>query len=77
MIRAQHPLPVCERLLIEGDRFVETARQPVADGEVVAGLEGVGMVGAEDSFSLWQNLLMKPNGIFDTTGNLIGDGKIL
>ena len=39
----------CEGFFEEWDGVVESARILVGEGEVVAGVEGVGVVGAEES----------------------------
>ena len=57
MARAEHPLAVGEGLLVQGDGPGQVPCLLVGGGEVVAGVQGVGVVRAEDSLPVGEGLL--------------------
>jgi len=46
-------------LLVQADLLIGAARVPVGEGEVVARLQGVGVVRAQDAFAGGQGLLVQ------------------
>ena len=58
MVGSEELLLGGEGFFEEGDGVVESARSPVGEGEIVAGAEGVGVVGAEDSGSGFEGFLV-------------------
>ena len=58
MVGSQDVGASVEGLLEQGDGFVESARIPVGDGEVVARGQGVGVVGSQEAFGVFEGLLV-------------------
>ena len=57
MVGSQDPGAFLEDLLMQFDSLVELARVMVGGGEVVACLEGVGVVGSQDAGAFLEDLL--------------------
>ena len=74
MVGSEESLSVGEGFLEEGDGVVESARSLVSEGEIVAGAESVGVVGAEEPSRLLCRVLEDLNGTAEVA-SLCGDRR--
>jgi hypothetical protein len=69
--------PGGESLLEEGDRLVDPAAVPIGGGKVAAGVQGAGMVGAQQSLSYRQVQLVQLDRLGGPPCVLVGAGEIV
>ena len=60
----------------QGDGLAGAARGPVGEGEVAAGSQGVGVVGAQDAFAGGQGLLAQGDGLAGAARAPVGAGEV-
>ena len=62
---------------MQGDGLAEVAGGLVGAGEVVAGGQGVGVVGAQDAQAVGEVLLVQGDGLAEVAGRFVGAGEVV